>query len=108
MDPDSRTNPAPFWSRTFSSLRYRNYRLYWFGSCTEHTGQQMEIMASAWLMMELTRSPFYLGLLTCCRIAPLFFFALLGGVVADRLDRRREFTLCYRCVAVKPSQQLTG
>ncbi|MBI4632298.1 MAG: MFS transporter [Deltaproteobacteria bacterium] len=100
MEPNSRINPVPFWSRTFSSLRYRDYRLYWFGSCTEHTGQQMEIMASAWLMMELTRSPFYLGLLTCCRIAPLFFFALLGGVVADRRDRRRVLLGCFMASAV--------
>ncbi len=60
----------------------------------------MEIMASAWLMMELTRSPFYLGLLTLCRIAPLFFFALLGGVVADRLDRRRVLLGCFMSSAV--------
>jgi len=95
LEHNSPTGPSSFWSRTFSSLRYRNYRLYWFGSCTEHTGQQMEIMASAWLMMELTNSPLYLGLLTFCRIVPLFFFALLGGVVADRLDRRRVLLGCF-------------
>ncbi len=100
MEHDSRTTPLPFWSRTFSSLRYRNYRLYWYGSCTEHTGQQMEGMASAWLMMELTRSPFYLGLLTFCRIAPLLFFALMGGVVADRLDRRKVLLCCFMSSAV--------
>lgn len=60
----------------------------------------MEIMASAWLMMELTRSPFYLGLLTLCRIAPLFFFALLGGVVADRLDRRKVLLACFMGSAI--------
>jgi MFS family permease len=89
LETDSRPPSLPFWSRTFSSLRYRDYRLYWFGSCAEHTGQMMEMMASAWLMMELTGSPFYLGLLTFCRIAPLFFSAFLGGVVADRFDRRK-------------------
>ena len=55
----------------------------------------MELMASAWLMMELTRSPFYLGLLTFCRIVPLFFFALMGGVVADRFDRRKILLGCF-------------
>ena len=34
----------PFWQRTFSSLRYRDYRLVWLGSCTEHMGEQMEAM----------------------------------------------------------------
>ena len=89
MDNNSQTNPTSYWRRTFSSLKYRDYRLYWLGSCTEHMGQQMETMASAWLMMELTNSPYYLGLLTLCRIAPLFFIAFLGGVVADRFDRRK-------------------
>ncbi len=60
----------------------------------------MEIMASAWLMMELTRSPFYLGLLTLCRTAPLFFFALLGGIVADRLDRRKVLLGCFMVSAI--------
>jgi len=100
LEHNPRNNPSSFWSRTFSSLQYRDYRLYWFGSCTEHTGQQMEIMASAWLLMELTRSPFYLGLLTFCRIAPLFFFALLGGVVADRIDRRKVLLCCFMGSAV--------
>lgn len=100
MELQSPTSPLPFWSRTFSSLRYRDYRLYWYGSCTEHTGQQMEIMASAWLMMELTRSPFYLGMLTLCKVGPLFFFALLGGVVADRFDRRKLLLGCFMTSAV--------
>ncbi len=92
--------PLSFWSRTFSSLQYRDYRLYWYGSCTEHIGQQMETMASAWLMMELTHSPFYLGLLTFCKIAPLFVFALVGGVVADRWDRRKLLVASFWASAI--------
>lgn len=84
----------PFWQRTFSSLRYRNYRLVWLGSCTEHMGQQMETMAMAWLMKELTESPYYLGLLAVCKVAPLILFALLGGVVTDRVDRRKLLIIC--------------
>ena len=84
----------PFWQRTFSSLRYRNYRLLWLGSCAEHMGLYMEMMAMAWLMKELTESPYYLGLLAVCRITPLFFFGLLGGIVTDRVDRRKLLILC--------------
>ena len=80
---------SSFWKLTFSSLRYRNYRLVWLGSCTEHIGQHMEIMAMAWLMKELTESPYYLGLLVVCRVAPLLLFALVGGVVTDMVDRRK-------------------
>ncbi len=43
----------------------------------------------AWLMKELTESPYYLGLLAVCRVAPLLLFALVGGVVTDRVDRRK-------------------
>jgi MFS family permease len=83
-----------FWQRTFSSLRYRDFRLVWLGSCTEHMGQQMETMAVAWLMMELTHSPYYLGLLAVCKVAPLVFSALAGGVMTDRLDRRKLLIYC--------------
>jgi MFS family permease len=81
--------------RTFSSLRYRNYRLVWLGSVTEHFGQHMETMAMAWLMKELTESPYYLGLLAVCRVAPLILFALVGGVVTDRVDRRKLLMNCF-------------
>lgn len=97
---DYSVKPLSFWSRTFSSLQHRDYRLYWYGSCTEHIGQQMETMASAWLMMELTHSPFYLGLLTFCKIAPLFVFALVGGVVADRWDRRKLLVASFWASAI--------
>src|SRR3989304_5925051 len=83
-----------FWQRTFSSLRYRDFRLVWLGSCTEHMGQHMETMAIAWLMKELTDSPYYLGLLAVSRVAPLILFALVGGVLTDRLDRRNLLINC--------------
>ncbi len=92
---DFQSKGLPFWQRTFSSLRYRNYRLVWLGSCTEHMGQHMETMAIAWLMKELTESPYYLGLLAVSRVAPLFLFALVGGVVTDRVDRRKLLIVCF-------------
>ena len=92
---ETQTQVLPFWRRTISSLWYRNYRLYWLGSGAEHMGQHMETMASAWLMKELTESPYYLGLLAVCKVAPLFFCALIGGVVADRVDRRKLLLACF-------------
>jgi MFS family permease len=93
--PDPQAKAVTFWNRTFSSLKYRNFRLVWLGSCSEHIGQQVETLASAWLMKELTQSPYYLGLLALCRVTPLFFFALVGGVVADRVDRRKLLLACF-------------
>jgi len=86
--------PMTFWQRTFSSLRYRNFRLIWLGSCSEHMGQQMETMAIAWLMMEITHSPYYLGLLAVCKVAPLIIFALVGGILTDRVDRWKLLINC--------------
>jgi len=91
---DLQPKPWQFWRRTFSSLKYRNYRLVWLGSCTEHMGEQIEIMAIAWLMKELTESPFYLGLLAVFRVGPMVFSALAGGVMTDRFDRRRILIYC--------------
>ncbi|MDP2731435.1 MAG: MFS transporter [Dehalococcoidales bacterium] len=82
------------WQRTFSSLRYRDYRLIWLGSWAEHIGEMMENMAIAWLMMKLTGSPYYTGLLIVARTAPLLPFALAGGVVTDRVDRRKLLIFC--------------
>lgn len=74
---------------TFSSLRHRNYRLLWTGTLISSSGDWMDQIALNWLMYTLTNSPVYLGLLNFCRLAPILLFTLIGGVVADRVERRR-------------------
>lgn len=78
-----------FWALTFVGLRYRNFRLVWLGSVSEHTGEFMELAAILWLVNELTHSPLWLTIVGSCRFIPMIVFPLLGGVVADRLDRRK-------------------
>ena len=78
-----------FWSLTFVGLRYRNFRLVWLGSVTEHTGEFMEIAAILWLVNELTHSPLWLTVVGSCRFISMILFPLLGGVVADRVNRRK-------------------
>lgn len=78
-----------FWSRTFVGLRYRNFRLVWLGSVTEHTGEFMEIAAILWLVNELTHSPLWLTVVGSARFISMIFFPLVGGVVADRVNRRK-------------------
>ena len=96
-----------FWSLTFIGLRYRNFRLVWLGSVTEHTGEFMEIAAILWLVNELTHSPLWLTVVGSCRFISMIFFPPLGGVVAERIDRRRLLivsligsTLLSTCLAV--------
>lgn len=57
-------------------------------------GLHMETIAIAWLMKELTESPYYLGLLAVCKVAPLIPFAIVGGAVTDKVDRRRLLIVC--------------
>lgn len=73
----------------FRALRVRNYRLYWFGQLTSVVGTWMQSTAQAWLVYQLTNSPFALGLVTTLQFLPVMLFSLFGGVIADRLPKRR-------------------
>ena len=74
---------------TFRSLRHRNFRLYWLGQLISLVGTWMQSVAQGWLMHRLTSSPFMLGLLGFCQFTPVMLFSLMGGVLADRMDKRR-------------------
>ncbi|HEY3413233.1 MAG TPA: MFS transporter [Armatimonadota bacterium] len=82
----------------FSALRHRNYRLFWFGQLISVSGSWMQTVAQGWLIAKLAASSganpeaataWYLGLISACGNLPVLFGALLGGVVADRVDKRR-------------------
>ena len=72
------------------ALTHRNFRLLWLGALTSSIGTWMQRVAQAWLIVTLTgdRSAFYLGLDSFAGEAPILLFTLVGGVVADRRDRR--------------------
>ena len=70
-------------------LGHRNYALYWVGQLVSMSGTWIELTATSWLLYQLTDSPFLLGLNGVFRAAPIFAFALIGGTVADRVERRR-------------------
>jgi MFS family permease len=75
--------------RTLAAFHYRDFRILWFGSCTSSIGTFMQNVAENWLVLSLTGSAFYLGLDAFLQQLPIMLFTLLGGVLADRLDRRR-------------------
>jgi MFS family permease len=70
-------------------LGHRNYALYWVGQLVSMSGTWIELTATSWLLYQLTDSPFLLGLNGVFRAGPIFAFALIGGTVADRVERRR-------------------
>jgi len=72
-----------------SALRHRNYRLYWLGQLSSVLAQNMEGIAQSWLVLELTNSPLLIGLTGLAFAIPTITLTLLGGVIADRADRRR-------------------
>jgi len=73
----------------FRALSHRNYRLFWTGAFLSNIGTWMQAVAQGWLVLQLTNSPFWLGLDAFMATAPGVFFTLVGGVFADRIDRRR-------------------
>jgi predicted MFS family arabinose efflux permease len=75
--------------RTFQAFRYRDFRLLWFGAFTSTTGTWMQIVAQSWVVLQLTGSAFYLGLVSFLGQLPVILFTLVGGVFADRADRRK-------------------
>lgn len=78
-----------FIQRTLSSLAFRDFRILWFGAFASTIGTWMQKVAQSWLILDLTGSSFYLGLDDFLGQLPILLFTVLGGVIADRYDRRR-------------------
>lgn len=76
-------------TRGFQALQIPNYRLYWIGQLVSFTGRWMQTTAQAWLVIELTRSPMALGLVTSFQFLPMMLLSLFGGVIADRFPKYR-------------------
>src|SRR5260221_43736 len=75
--------------RAFTSLRQRNFRLFWFGQMISLMGTSMQIIGKAWLVLELTHSAWQLGLVGALQSLPVLLFSIFGGVFADRWPKRR-------------------
>src|SRR5438874_4473780 len=75
--------------RTFSALHYRDFRLLWFGAFTSTCGTFMQALAQGWLVYKITGSALLLGLDGFLSTGPMLLFSLFGGVIADRIDRKK-------------------
>ncbi len=76
-------------TRVFKALSYRDFRLMWLGACTSQIGTFVQQFAQSWLVYDLTKKPLYLGLDLFLGQMPIMLFSLVGGVFADRIDRRK-------------------
>src|SRR5438067_9224013 len=81
-DPGSRRSAFP-------ALRHRDFRLLWLAQLVSITGSQMQVVAINWHVYLLTKSPLALGLVGLVRVVPIILCSLVGGVVADAVDRKR-------------------
>ncbi len=77
------------WKFAFRALRYRNYRLFFFGQGISFTGTWMHRTALSWLIFRITGSPALLGTVIFASLLPAFVIAPFAGVLADKLDRRK-------------------
>ncbi len=100
--------PAPL-RRLAAALIYRDFRVLWLGAFTSSIGTWMQKVAQNWLVLTIagTSSAFYLGLDSFLGEAPILLFTLIGGVVADRRDRR-QLLIMSQCIQMSAAFTLAA
>lgn len=78
-----------FFKTTFRSLKYRDFRLFWFGQCISLTGTWVQHTAQVWLVYTLTKSPLMVGIIGVCQFMPMMLFSLFAGVIVDRFSKKK-------------------
>ncbi len=85
----------------FIALRHRDFRLLWLGQLISQAGSMMQVVAINWHISALTNyNPLALGLVGLSRVAPLIFFSLVGGAMADAHDRRKVMLITQSAMAL--------
>src|SRR5580704_13835114 len=100
--PAGRANPqSPSAFNAFRALRHRNFRLFWIGLTVSSVGTWMQIVAQSLLVLRITHgSAFALGSVSLAQALAFFLFALVGGSVADRINKRRLLLFTQSASAV--------
>ena len=75
--------------QTFAALSVRNFRLYILGQTISQAGSWMQLIGQGWLVLRLTHSGVALGFLVALQALPVLFFAPLGGMIVDRVDKQK-------------------
>jgi MFS family permease len=92
-----------FMSRGFHSLRVRNFRLFIIGQVISLSGTWMQTTAQAWLVLQMSNSPFALGFVTTLQFMPVMLLSLYGGVLADRLPKRHTLLVTQALLLTQAS-----
>jgi len=91
-------------SRQFSSLAEHNFRVFFIGQVVSLIGTWMQSAGLAWLVLQLTSSELAVGLVTALQFLPMMLFALVGGVMADRLPKRRTLVIVQTAALVQAAE----
>ena len=83
------------------ALRSRNFRLFIIGQLISYTGSWLQTVAQGWLVLQLSNSAFIVGLVTALGALPILLFTLYGGVLADRVNRRKTVMILQALLAVE-------
>lgn len=73
----------------FSSLKHKNFRIFWMGQCISLMGTWMQRTALVWMVYTITDSPFKVGLVGVAQFLPMLLFTLFAGAVVDRFSKRK-------------------
>lgn len=90
--PEKRVGQSTNWTKrlsAFPALENQNYRIYFFGQFVSVVGTWLQIVAQGWLVLQLTNSPFLIGLVAALATVPSLLFSLIGGVVVDRFRKKK-------------------
>jgi len=105
--PGPNSSPPGVLRRVAAAFTYRDFRVLWFGAFTSSVGTWMQAVAQSWLVLTLTGSALFLGLDAFLGQLPIMLFTLIGGVVADRRDRR-SLLLISQCIQMASAFTLAG
>ena len=84
----------------FPAFRYKNFNLFFFGQVVSVIGTWMQTTAQGWLVLQLTNSPFKLGLLSAIQYLPALFLSLYAGVVVDKFSKRKILLFTQSAFAI--------
>lgn len=89
------------WPRAIISLRHRNFRLFWCTQLISLMGTWMQSIGQSWLVLELTHSAWLLGVVGALQFLPILIFGLFGGLLADKLPKRKVLVWTQAASAVQ-------
>jgi MFS family permease len=87
--------------RTFAALHHRNFRLFWFGQLISLIGTWMQTTGQSWLVLQITKDAWALGIVGALQFLPVMLLSLFGGVLADRLPKRRMLLFTQSFAAIQ-------